>query len=337
MAKKKEEPSVNELSNMSAETEATFDEAFADGTAGEGSEKAGTSGVIEPEKVPEKELKEGEDGTGGKITPKEEHSDAGTSGEDFKHKYETLQGLYNKEKTEKETLKGKVDELASKMSEIENLQDGTKKQKAEAEKKKGKLAEALLDLYADLSPEEKAELAAYDDEFDVVSKQEGKKRALLVKKFEAYINEALETSNKTLLTQLAPFLMASEKATEELHFTSIKKAHQDFEKYRDDGSLKKWIDEQPTYLKKEFQRVYNEGEADEVIDLFSRFKKENNIGKSELTDDQKKKIEADTKKKQDLENMEVVDPGKRAIGSGGGVGKATDYDSAFDEAIKASR
>jgi hypothetical protein len=61
------------------------------------------------------------------------------------------------------------------------------------------------------------------------------------------------------------------------HFDRIKKVHPDYEKYRDDGSLKSWIDKQPAYLRKEMQRVYNEGESDEVIDLYSRFKKANNI------------------------------------------------------------
>jgi hypothetical protein len=61
------------------------------------------------------------------------------------------------------------------------------------------------------------------------------------------------------------------------HFDRIKKVHPDFEKYRDDGSLKNWIEKQPAHLRKEMQRVYNEGESNEVIDLYSRFKKANNI------------------------------------------------------------
>jgi hypothetical protein len=132
--------------------------------------------------------------------------------------------------------------------------------------------------------------------------------------------------------------MASEKTTEEMHFKAIKTAHEDFEKYRDDGSLKTWIETQPAYLKKEFLRVYNEGESDEVIDLFSRFKKDNNIGTTDK-DGENKNIEQEEKKnekKKKLDSMEVVDTGKRAIGSTG-VGKATDYDSAFDEAIKSSK
>jgi hypothetical protein len=226
------------------------------------------------------------------------------------------------------------------MTEIETLQEGTKKQKVEAEKKKEELAETLLKLYDDLTPEEKAELSSYDEEFDVVSKSEAKKRAIFAKKIASYIDDAIQGSNKALLTQLTPFLMASEKSTEESHFANISKVHPDFEKYRDDGSLKKWIDEQPAYLRKEMQRVYNEGESEDVVDLYSRFKKENNIGTPAPTEsdaDKKKKADADAEKAKKLEGMEEVDTGKRAIKDSGGVGKADDYDSAFDEAVRAAK
>ena len=335
MAKKQEEtPSVNELSGMTAADESAFDEAFADEPKKPDLEKAPAVKEAPSEKVEEKQPKEDVKSEEGK--PKEEAGDKGTSGADYEQQWKTLQGEFKKEREEKESLKGKIDELQTKMSEIDKLQDGTRKEQAEAEKKKAKLAEALFDLYADLTPEEKAELASYDDEFDVVSKSESKKRTLFEKKIKAYMADLVENSNKSLLTNLAPFLMASEKNTEESHFKAIKTAHQDFEKYRDDGSLKKWIDDQPGYLKKEMQRVYNEGEAEDVIDLFSRFKKDNNIGTTVKDDAATKAEQDDIEKKKKLESMEVVDSGKRAIGSGG-VGKSQDYDAAFDEAIKASK
>lgn len=335
MAKKvADEPSVNELSTMTAAEESTFDEAFADEPAKPDLEKAPTVKDESLEKVDEKKPKEGDKSDEGK--PKEEAGDKGTSGADYEQQWKTLQGEFKKEREEKESLKGKFDELQTKMSEIDKLQDGTRKEQAEAEKKKAKLAEALFDLYDDLTPEKKAELSAYDDEFDVVSKSESQKRILFEKKIKAYMADLVENSNKSLLTNLAPFLMASEKNTEESHFKTIKSAHQDFEKYRDDGSLKKWIDDQPGYLKKEMQRVYTEGEAEDVIDLFSRFKKDNNIGTTVIDDATKKAEQDDIEKKKKLDNMEIVDSGKRAIGSGG-VGKSQDYDAAFDEAIKSSK
>jgi hypothetical protein len=331
MAKKKGEPSENILSDMTAETEGIFDAAFAGGTAGVSSEK-----VSEPESLGTAgdEIIEGTHGTEGQAGPKEEFTTAGTSGEDFKQQYLTLQGIYKKEKEEKETLRSKIDELQAKQAEIERLQEGTKKEREEAEKKKKLLATALFDLYADLPEEEKAELAKYDEEFDVVSKTETKKRQIFEQKLKAYIAEVLESHDKTLLTNLTPFLMASEKTSEEAHFSAIKTTHPDFEKYRDDGSLKSWIEKQPAYLRKEFLRVYNEGETEDVIDLYSRFKKENNIGTQAIVSDSKTKTDLEAQKK--LEDQEIVDSGKKPVGPKGGVGKKDDYEGSFDEAAAAA-
>jgi len=337
MEKKEGNTVPNDLSSLSAEDEKTFDEAFAEKPEKSGSEKASEEKETPSEKVPEEKPKE--DKKPAEEKPKKEPDKKDDSKpEDFEQKWKTLQGEFSKVKKENETLKPQLEEMQSKIAEIDKLQDGTKKGEAKAEQKKEDLAELLLKLYDDLTPEEKAELSNYDEEFDVVSKSEAKKRAIFAKKIASYIDGAIEGSNKALLTQLAPFLMASEKTTEEMHFKAIKTAHEDFEKYRDDGSLKTWIETQPAYLKKEFLRVYNEGESDEVIDLFSRFKKDNNIGTTDK-DGENKNIEQEEKKnekKKKLDSMEVVDTGKRAIGSTG-VGKATDYDSAFDEAIKSSK
>lgn len=343
MGKKDEENVVtNDLSNMSAEDEKTFDEAFAEEPVKSDSEKAKPKKEDSSEKVEEDKPGPKEDEKQLSEPPKDEKDKKDDSKpEDFEQKWKTLQGEFKKEKDEKESLKTQLEQVQNKLSEIEKLQDGTKKGETKAEQKKEDLAELLLKLYDDLTPEEKAELSSYDEEFDVVSKSEAKKRAIFAKKLSSYIDAAIEGSNKALLTQLAPFLMASEKTTEEAHFKAIKTVHGDFEKYRDDGSLKEWIEKQPAYLRKEFQRVYNEGESDEVIDLFSRFKKDNNIGNEPATDtdtnaDKKKEDKKADDKKKKLDDMEIVDSGKKPLGSTG-VGKATDYDSAFDEAIKASK
>ena len=328
---KKDSQVTNELSNLSDETESVFDEAFADGVTGaSGSEKGsepkdqGTSGDS---------ISAGTSGADGQVKPKEELGDAATSGsEDFQQKYLSLQGIWKKDKDEKEALKGELDTVKNKLTEIEKLQDGTKADKAKAEKKKESLAEFLLKLYDDLPPEEKEELSKYDEEFDVVSKSETKKRAIFAKKIASYIDEAVENSNKTLLNSLAPFLMASEKTSEESHFNSIKNAHPDFEKYRDDGSLKGWIDSQPNYLRVAMDKIYKDGDAQDVIDLYSRFKKENNIGETVTA----KKGALDTETQKKLESQEIVDSGKKPVGTKSGVGKKEDYDGAFDEAASAA-
>jgi tetratricopeptide (TPR) repeat protein len=53
----------------------------------------------------------------------------------------------------------------------------------------------------------------------------------------------------------------------------ISKVHPDYKKYWADGSLQAWIREQPESTRKEMQRVYEKGNAKEVINLLTRFKK----------------------------------------------------------------
>lgn len=53
----------------------------------------------------------------------------------------------------------------------------------------------------------------------------------------------------------------------------ISKAHPDYKKYWEDGSLQAWIREQPESARQDMQRVFEKGNAKEVIGLLSRFKK----------------------------------------------------------------
>jgi TolA-binding protein len=330
--KKGEEKSPNELSDMSNETEKVFDEAFKEGEGTSGSEKAiHTEENLEASTAGDKSAT-GTSGTQAEVTPKKESGASSTSGEDFEQKFKSLQGNFTQVNEENKTLKTQLDEMAGKIAEIEKLQQGSPADKKEAKEIKAELIKQLTDLYADLSDDEKAALATYDEEFDTVSKSEAKKREIFAKKIVAFINEAIENNGKVFLTQLAPFLLSSESAADEKHFTTLKSAHPNYEEYRDNGQLKAWIDKQPPYLKKALQAVYDEGETQDVIDLYSRFKKDNNIGTGTKKDD-KKVDEVDPKKKENLESMEIVDSGTRPIG-GTGVGKAEDYDGAFEEAIK---
>jgi hypothetical protein len=63
---------------------------------------------------------------------------------------------------------------------------------------------------------------------------------------------------------------------EQEHFDKIRRAHPDFEKYRDSGALKAWIQKQPSHLRDSLLKVYSKGDADSVIALFNQFKKDNN-------------------------------------------------------------
>lgn len=70
---------------------------------------------------------------------------------------------------------------------------------------------------------------------------------------------------------------------EKAHFAKISKAYPDYKQYVDDGSLKQWIEEQPVPIRKEMQRVCEQGTANEVIKLLSQFKKFQNSAEGWLS------------------------------------------------------
>ena len=133
-----------------------------------------------------------------------------------------------------------------------------------------------------MSAEDKEELKKYESEYDVVSKMEGLKRhaemSNLRKEITNSLTKEFQSAFDYLVKTLAPAISTTEEISDERHFNMILKEHADFEKYRDDGSLESWIDGKPKYLKDAYTNVYNEGTAQDIIDLITTFKKENNIG-----------------------------------------------------------
>jgi hypothetical protein len=83
------------------------------------------------------------------------------------------------------------------------------------------------------------------------------------------------------VTQAAPLAVAEKAAIpsaaslKQERLDKIRKAHPDFEKYRDDGSLAAWIKRQPGHLRDFLQKTYQEGDADSVIAILILFKNEN--------------------------------------------------------------
>ena len=56
------------------------------------------------------------------------------------------------------------------------------------------------------------------------------------------------------------------------HFKAIKDAHPDYEQIADSGALDKWIKTKPSYIQEALNKVKAEGEAQEVIDMFTEYK-----------------------------------------------------------------
>jgi flagellar motility protein MotE (MotC chaperone) len=311
--------------NAGDETQDVFGDAF--GEAAELGEKADLSAADDPGKKEEKQAEPAE-----KLNLKEEQQ-PGESDEKYEQRYKTLQGIHKKDKetweSERATLLAQVEE-AKTAKAID-----TKKEPTEQE------AKAAADFIDSLTDEQKKQLEEYEQDFDVVSKMEGLKRSQelskLRKEFQDWKTSVDSRLNETN-TLMKPVVAMADEREKEQHFSAIKsgyqledgttvQGHPDFEKYRDDGSLKAWIDSIPSYRRAPYERVYTQGLPHEVIDLLTDFKRENNIP---LTSTSQNVVPMNQRRQERKQALTSVTSRRGAVNTGTAI--ADDYEGAWDEA-----
>jgi uncharacterized protein (UPF0147 family) len=225
----------------------------------------------------------------------------------FEQRYKSLQGIFNHDK---EVWENERKALTEQLEEL--------KKKPEVKKE-----DALQNLYESLTDEQKASLKEYDEEFDVVSKMEGMKRDVALRKLRDEMNQ-FKTEILSQLTPTQDFIKESREEREVRlrteHFGTIAAAHPDFESFRDNGQILKWIETKPKYLQSKMVETYKQGTADEIVELLSDFKTENQIGNDKHD-----------KKEQKRQAMSAVTTKRGAVNASMVV--PADYESAFDEAL----
>ena len=190
-----------------------------------------------------------------------------------------------------------------------------------------------------LSAEEAAELAELEKEwpdiFKAVQLREKKSHEATVKAVVKEITQILSTFREGL----APLMEKHVSSEIEAHRTAILNTHKDFEELK--PSVKKWISEQPEYLKKSYQEVYDEGSTQDVIDLWSRYKKETGVAANTpaptrtLSAPKAPAIDPDREDK--AAALEPV-TSKRTTPAPDAKGiDKDDYDAAFEEATRAAQ
>ena len=127
------------------------------------------------------------------------------------------------------------------------------------------------------------------------------------------------------LNDLTERANVEDSAVNEDHFSSIKVAHPDFEQIRDSGRLDAWIDKQESFVKYGFQKVIASGTADEIIDMFNRFKGVKATQSS--TTNQREKVKAKAK-----QHMAVDGETGGPIDRKGKIDN-DDFDGAWNEAL----
>jgi len=253
----------------------------------------------------------------------------------YKARWESLDGIvkardlkYNEDTA---ALKKQIEDLTAVVNVF------SEKSKKDADKSKSS--------EADLTDDQKKLLDEYDKEFDTVSKMEGIKREKALEKLEKKIKAELKTEfdeevkkiREEFSTKVDPITKSIQESDKVLHFSSIETAHPGYEKYRDDGSILKWIAGKPRYMQPALKSTYESGTAEDVIELLTDFKKENNLTEDNVNDqhlDNSNLIDLNKKKEEKKKNLTAV-PLKN-----GSVNlkqpSRDDFDGAFDEAVKKS-
>lgn len=183
-----------------------------------------------------------------------------------------------------------------------------------------------VDENAGLTDDEKALLKEYEEEFDTVSKAESLRRKALETRLRTEIGAEMEGKFELFRAALNEVAKAVQETVDSNHFGKIKSVHKDFESLRDSGKIKTWIESQPKYLQPSLKAAYSEGEADDVIDLITRFKQETGL-------DKKQPPPTNLTQKNRLQNITVVSD-RRAPVSPETPGKAQDFSGAFNEALR---
>ena len=251
----------------------------------------------------------------------------GESDEKYEQRYRSLVGVH---KHDKEAWESERAALLAKVEEVSKAAVAPTKE--EPAKPSGKSTyESILD---SLTPEQKAELDEYEADFDIVSKMEGLKREKAMEAFEKKLQQFQEeilsklTPAENLLSQVA---VEREVQLKEKHFGSISGVHPDYEQYRDDGSILNWIESKPGYLKKGMLETYQQGEASEVADLITDFKRENNIEivRAPEYDPQVTNLQA----KREAKRMAMQSVTGRRGSVNANIAAAADFEGAFEEAL----
>ena len=271
----------------------------------------------------------------------------GETDEKYEQRYKTLQGIH---KHDKETWESERTQLLHDLEEAKKPRTPEPVTPKTPTKTETEAADAFID---SLTDEQKKQLEDYEKDFDVVSKMEGIKRKKALSELRKEMMDTLETwktefttkladTSTQITSRIAPAIKLAEDSDQESHFAMIRDGytaedgtvvpgHSDFTKYRDDGSLRAWIDAKPRYMQPALKAAYEGGTAMDVIDLISDFKRDNNIPLIPIASDNVIPITPSNPAKEAKKAaLTTVTNRRGAVNTNLAV--ADDYEGAFDEA-----
>jgi hypothetical protein len=159
-------------------------------------------------------------------------------------------------------------------------------------------------------------LKKYEEDWADVAKGEALKR-------KAEYNELLKYAFTEVAKQLQPLLETVEVLSNRTHLTDLREKVNDYDTVRD--KVVSWVEEQPTYLQTAYKQVIQQGTADEVADLISRYRQATGDA-AKGTSQKPKVVELSDHAKKAAEELAPVDTKRSVIPQD----EPSDFDSAFD-------
>ncbi len=100
----------------------------------------------------------------------------------------------------------------------------------------------------------------------------------IAKGVEAMVNQRVSVQVQAMIDQaLAPFKQQQNLSAEQQHFAYIESAHPDFESIPESQEFQAWKDAQPSFIRSAYEDVLNKGSAEQVVELLSLYKSQNNV------------------------------------------------------------
>jgi hypothetical protein len=229
--------------------------------------------------------------------------------EETQHKYSTLSGMYNS--------------LVKKVPGEEGEQE---KPESDKEPKEDPAKASMVDVIKELDS-----VKQFSDEFGPELSKAFEDIGLVMDGHIEDIQKAHKQEIEDIKGTLDPLYSDFTETSAREHFAALEEAHPDFREIRDGGELQAWIDKQPDYKRRAYEEVYENGAADEVIDLFSDFKAATGYRQEEPPggEEEKKKKKVNT---EELEEMDAVTARKPPVSPAKGRISKDDFEAAWREA-----
>lgn len=169
--------------------------------------------------------------------------------------------LYEKEVQRRKTCEGRLAAANQQVSKLKSDLEDAKSTPTSKDPVQSGIQEGTSQTPGD---DDERAIAEFVEEFPALDQP---LRALIRKEAAAIANERVAQ----IQPQVEKLSESSRQRAIEAHFAKIEAAHKGWQSYVKDGSLLRWVEAQPTFLKDRCREIYEKGTADELIAMLDSF------------------------------------------------------------------